>query len=71
MAIVNRIRRILAAFLQHDDTPCGRDAIAYHSPPDELQLRFSPISVLRRYHRIPGVRGGATSFASQIDVHDE
>lgn len=50
MGIFNRIRDIFLSFVRPADTPCEIDAGAYHSQPDERELRFSPSSVLRRHY---------------------
>ena len=49
MSVLNRIRVIVAALLTPDEDR-SRDTVAYHSLPNEQELRFSPINALRRYY---------------------
>ena|ERR1700742_2038389 len=49
MSVLNRIRVIVGALLTPDEDR-SRDTVAYHSLPNEQELRFSPINALRRYY---------------------
>jgi hypothetical protein len=50
MTVLYHIKSLIAAFLQPVETHYALDPIAYHSQPDERELRFSPASALRRYY---------------------
>jgi hypothetical protein len=50
MTVLNRIKNFVAAFVQLVEAGYGPDSIAYHSQPDERELRFSRGNVLRRYY---------------------
>ena len=51
MAVLNHIKSfIAAAFVQPVEGHYAQDPIAYHSQPDERELRFSPTSALRRHY---------------------
>jgi hypothetical protein len=50
MTVLNRIKNFVAAFVQLVEAGYALDSIAYHSQPDERELRFSRGNVLRRYH---------------------
>ena len=50
MTVFNRIKSFLAAFVQPVEAGHAPDSIAYHSQPDERELRFSRSNVLRRYY---------------------
>ena len=50
MAILNHIKGFIAAFVQPVEANYALDPIAYHSQPDERELRFSPTSALRRHY---------------------
>ena len=50
MTVLNRIKNFVAAFVQPVEAGDAPDSIAYHSRPDERELRFSRSDVLRRYY---------------------
>jgi hypothetical protein len=50
MAILNHIKSLIAAFVMPVEAHYMLDTTAYHSQPDERELRFSPSSVLRRHY---------------------
>jgi hypothetical protein len=50
MTVLNRIKNFVAAFVQPVEAGYAPDSIAYHSRPDERELRFSRSDVLRRYY---------------------
>jgi hypothetical protein len=50
MTVLNRIKNFVAAFVQPVEAGYAPDSIAYHSQPDERELRFSRSNVLRRYY---------------------
>ena len=50
MTVLNRIKNFVSAFVQLVEAGYAPDSIAYHSQPDERELRFSRGNVLRRYH---------------------
>ena len=50
MTVLNRIRNFIATFGQPVEAGYAADSTAYHSQPDERELRFSRGNVLRRYH---------------------
>ena len=50
MAIFKHIKSIIATLVQPVEADRMLDTVAYHSKPDERELRFSPTSVLRRHY---------------------
>ena len=50
MTVLNRIKNFLTAITQPVEAAYTPDSIAYHSQPDERELRFSRSNVLRRYY---------------------
>jgi hypothetical protein len=50
MTVLNRIKNLVAAFVQSVEAGYAPDSIAYRSQPDERELRFSRSDVLRRYY---------------------
>jgi hypothetical protein len=50
MAVLNRIKNFIVAFVQPVEAGYAPDAVAYHSQPNERELRFSRSNVLRRYY---------------------
>ena len=50
MTVLNRIKNLVAAFVQSVEAGYAPYSIAYHSQPDERELRFSRSDVLRRYY---------------------
>jgi hypothetical protein len=50
MTVLNHIKSFIAAFVQPVEAHYTLDPIAYHSQPDERELRFSRSNVLRRYY---------------------
>jgi hypothetical protein len=50
MTVLNRIKSFIAAFVQPVEAGYAPDPIAYHSQPDERELRFSRSNVLRRHY---------------------
>lgn len=50
MAILSRIKKMIAAFAPPAEADYMVETVAYRSQPDEREFRFSPTSVLRHHH---------------------
>jgi hypothetical protein len=50
MTVLNRIKNFIAALVQPVEVGYAPDPTAYHSQPDERELRFSRSNVSRRYY---------------------
>jgi hypothetical protein len=50
MTVLNRIKSIIAAFVEPMEAGYALDPIAYHSQPNERELRFGGSNVLRRHY---------------------
>ena len=50
MTIVNFIKKLVTELLAPVEAHYAIDAVAYHERSDERELRFSPISALRRHY---------------------
>jgi hypothetical protein len=50
MTVLNHIKNFVAAFVQPLEAGYALGSIAYHSQPDERELRFSRSDVLCRHY---------------------